>query len=118
MRNFMCKPIVRMIYKNKVPFSKRNVLVRDSFTCMYCGASGKIKLDVEHIIPSSRGGKTTFDNCVASCKPCNSNKGSRTPSEAKMYLKRQPYTPTISEFIRMKMKQLKLDELLKELEVY
>jgi len=110
--------IIRMIYKNKVPFSKRNVRVRDRFTCMYCGASGKIKLDIDHVIPVSKGGKSTFENCVTSCQPCNHKKRDRTPSEAKMYLRRQPHTPTISEFIMMQMKQLKLDVILKELGVY
>ena len=110
--------IIRMIYKNKVPFSKRNVLVRDGFTCMYCGTSGRIKLEIDHVVPSSRGGKSTFENCVASCKPCNHKKANRTPTEAKMYLRKQPHNPTISEFIRMQMKQLKLDTILKELGVY
>jgi len=110
--------IIRMIYKNKVPFSKRNVRVRDGFACMYCGASDKIRLEIDHIIPVSRGGKSTFENCVASCKACNHKKSNRTPTEAKMYLRKQPHNPTISEFIMMQMKQLKLDTILKELGVY
>ena len=107
-----------MIYKNKVPYSKRNIFVRDGYKCMYCGTREKIKLTIDHVIPQSRGGKSTFDNCVASCRPCNNKKGHRTPNEAKMYLLRQPYTPTIYEFIRLKMKQYKIDEFLKELGVY
>ena len=110
--------VIRMIYKNKVPYSKRNILVRDDFTCMYCGKNDKVKLTVDHIIPQSRGGKSTFDNCVAACKPCNHAKGNRTPREAKMYLRRKAYTPTIYEFIRLKMKHYKIDEFLKELGVY
>jgi len=110
--------IVRMIYRNKVPYSKRNIFVRDNYQCMYCGITDKVKLTIDHVIPKSRRGKSEFDNCVASCRPCNLKKGQRTPNEAKMYLKHLPYTPTIYEFIRLKMKHLKIDEFLKELGVY
>lgn len=109
--------MIRMIYKNKVPYSKRNIFVRDGFQCMYCGTKQN-KLTVDHVIPSSKGGKTSFDNCVASCKKCNHTKGDRTPNEAKMYLIKRPYTPTIYEFIRLKMKHYKIDEFLKELGIY
>ena len=105
-----------MIYRNKVPYSKRNIMVRDDHKCVYCGTEKELTID--HVIPISQGGKTSFENCVAACKTCNSKKGSRTPSEAKMYLRVQPYAPTISEFFRKKMKQLGLDIYLKELGVY
>jgi len=107
---------IRSIYKSRVPFTKKNVFVRDKFRCAYCGA--KDILTIDHVIPVSRGGKTTFDNCVASCKSCNSNKGNRIPSEANMFLKKQPYSPTISEFIRLKMEQLGLDQILVDIGVY
>lgn len=109
--------LIRSIYKSKVPFSKRNVFVRDKFRCVYCGIDD-MRLTIDHVIPISQGGRTSFDNCVASCKPCNSKKGNRTPSEAKMFMNRRPYTPTISEFIRLKMKQLGIDKLLVDLGVY
>jgi len=108
--------VIRMIYKNKVPFTKKNVFVRDGFKCQYCGS--KDQLTIDHIIPSSRGGKSNFENCVAACKPCNVRKNNRTPSEAKMYIKSTPHAPTISEFFRIKMKQLGLAEFLKEVGVY
>jgi 5-methylcytosine-specific restriction endonuclease McrA len=108
--------IIRMIYKNRVPFTKKNVFVRDKYKCGYCG-TGK-ELTVDHIIPTSRGGKNNFENCITACKPCNNKKDRRTPSEAKMYLSHQPYAPTISEFIRLKMKQLKVDKFLEEIGVY
>ena len=110
--------IVRMIYRNKVPYSKRNVFVRDGYKCMYCGTTVNNKLTIDHVIPQSKGGKTSFDNCVSSCRSCNLKKGRRTPREAKMFLINQPYTPTIYEFIRLKMKHYKIDEFLKELGVY
>lgn len=108
--------VIRTIYKSHVPFTKRNVMVRDEFQCTYCG--DKDELTIDHIIPTSRGGKNTFENCTTACKPCNNTKGNRTPSEAKMYLRKQPHSPTIAEFFRMKMKQMGLDKFLKELGVY
>lgn len=108
--------VIRTIYKSHVPFTKRNVMVRDGFQCTYCG--DKDTLTIDHIIPTSKGGKNNFENCTTACKPCNNTKGNRTPSEAKMYLRKQPYSPTISEFFRMKMKQMGLDKFLEELGVY
>jgi len=108
--------IVRMIYKNKVPFSKRNIIVRDGFRCVYC--NGIRKLTIDHIIPTSRGGKSSFENCTTACRKCNSTKGNRTPSEAKIYMTKPAYAPTISEFLRMKMKQLGVDAYLKEMGVF
>ena len=79
--------VIRLIYRNKVPFTKKNVLIRDGFKCQYCGSSQELTID--HIIPSSRGGKNTFENCIAACKPCNNKKNNRTPREAHMYPRRQ-----------------------------
>lgn len=108
--------VIRMIYKNKVPFSKRNVMVRDRYQCCYCGTNKNLTID--HIIPASRGGKSSFENCITACKSCNNKKGSRTPSEANMYLTRKAYAPTISEFLRLKMEQLGADVYLREMGVY
>ncbi len=123
--------IVRTIYKTRVPFSKKNVFVRDDFTCQYCGEKfhGKTKkrindeserllLNIDHIIPTSKGGKSSFENCVSSCKTCNNKKGNKTPNEANMPLKRTPFQPTIMEFMVQKMKALGIDEILKDLGVY
>lgn len=109
--------LIRTLYVNRVPFSKRNVFVRDGFQCAYCGAPRE-KLTVDHIIPKSRGGETTFENCVSSCKPCNNKKGDRSPREANMYLNVKPYQPTISEFLRMKVKKLGINHILKDLGIY
>ena len=109
--------LIRILYRNRVPFSKRNILVRDGFKCAYCGTSRE-KLTIDHIIPKSKGGKATFENCVSSCKPCNNIKGDRTPTEAKMYLKTRPYQPTISEFLRMKAETLGINSFLKDFGIY
>lgn len=108
--------VIRMIYKNCVPYSKRNIMVRDGHRCMYCGATEKLTID--HMIPASRGGKTSFENCITACQPCNNKKGNKTPSEARMFPQRQPHCPTISEFFRIKMQSLGVDECLKEWGVY
>lgn len=109
--------LVRSIYKTKVPFSKKNVFVRDDFTCAYCG-SAEQRLTIDHIIPKSRGGSTDFDNCVASCKPCNNKKNDRTPREAGMFLVKKPFQPTIMEFFIIKMKRLGVYKTLKDLGIY
>ena len=105
---------IRAIYRTKVNFSKKNILVRDGFKCAYCGTRTR-DLTLDHIIPKSRGGKSTFENCVACCKACNHKKGRHTPSETNMYLKTKPYQPTISEFFRIKIRNLGIDHLLKEI---
>jgi 5-methylcytosine-specific restriction endonuclease McrA len=106
--------LIRTIYRAGVAFTKRNVLVRDGFRCAYCG-DRRDRLSIDHIIPKSRGGKTTFENCVAACKSCNLKKGGRTPSEAGMYLKCKPVQPTISEFLRMRFNNLGFHSLLAEI---
>lgn len=91
-------------------------MVRDRYLCVYCKSNRDLTID--HVIPASRGGKNSFENCVTACRTCNNKKGNRTPREAKMFLKKQPYAPTISEFFRIKMDQLGMHKLLKELGVY
>jgi 5-methylcytosine-specific restriction endonuclease McrA len=66
-------------------------------------------------VPRSRGGKTVFENCVAACKTCNHKKGNKTPSEAKMYPQVKAYQPTISEFLRRRVKMLGFNELLSDI---
>lgn len=80
--------------RNIVAFSRRNVFKRDLFTCQYCGRRpGSEDLTIDHVIPRSRGGKTTWDNCVLACIACNTRKANRTPDESRMPLKRKPKRP-------------------------
>ncbi len=109
--------VVRSVYRNRVPFTKKNVLVRDRYACVYCGRRQKA-LTIDHVMPLSRGGKNDFDNCVACCRPCNNKKGDRTPHEAHMPMQRRPYQPTIAEFIRIRLKQSGAYRYLKELGLY
>ncbi len=107
--------LVKTVYKNKVPYSHKNVFVRDMYTCQYCSRKMK-KLTIDHIIPKSKGGnKRSFLNCVASCFDCNNKKRNRTPKEARMKLIKKPKHPNIIEFILMKMKPDGIDKILENL---
>ncbi len=106
--------VVRSVYRGRVPFSRRNVMIRDRHTCVYCGSrSGPITMD--HVIPRSRGGTNDFDNCVACCRTCNQKKGAQLPSEAGLTLRHRPWRPTIAEFIRIRLRQSGVYSLLVEM---
>ncbi len=79
----------------EVVFSRANLLVRDHYTCQYCGKSVKNPKDrtIDHILPRSRGGKTVWENVVLCCRKCNLRKGDRTPEEAGMKLLKRPKAP-------------------------
>jgi len=108
--------IIRTIYRTHVPFSKKNVMIRDEFECQYCGT--KSELTIDHVVPRSRGGKSSFENCVTACRKCNGKKGDKLPSESHFYPKKQPFCPTISEFTRIKSVKAGIFDLLRELGVY
>jgi len=81
-------------FKKGVKFSRVNVLTRDNFTCCYCGKKLPAKdLNYDHVVPRKQGGKTVWDNIVASCYPCNDKKAGRTPQQAGMKLLRKPHRP-------------------------
>ena len=80
--------------KTRVRFSRLNIYARDSNTCQYCGRTlPRAELNLDHVIPRSRGGTTSWENVVCSCVPCNLRKGGRTPQEATMRLLRPPVRP-------------------------
>ena len=88
--------VIRLIGYRRIPhqtraLSRKNILIRDRFTCQYCLRtlpSGELTLD--HVVPRSRLGETAWENLVACCHDCNNRKGSLTPEEAGMRLARQP----------------------------
>lgn len=80
-------------YKRPIP-SRRNIFVRDQYTCMYCGKKTK-ELELEHIIPRSRGGPSSWENLCAACRACNSRKDNRTPEEANMPLIHRPLPASV-----------------------
>ncbi len=88
--------VIRLLEYRRIPrqprsLSRKNILLRDRFTCQYCGLRAPAgELTMDHVIPRSRGGASTWENLVASCICCNNKKGNRTPEEAEMSLARQP----------------------------
>lgn len=89
---------------NRVPrtplrLSRRNVFLRDGHTCMYCGDGGELTID--HVVPRSRGGGSSWENLVACCRPCNLAKGRRTPAEAGMTLRKKPERPTWTVVVQL-----------------
>jgi 5-methylcytosine-specific restriction endonuclease McrA len=76
-------------------FTRFNLFLRDSFTCQYCPSSEELTFD--HVIPRSRGGRTTWENIVTACARCNLTKGGRTPGEAHMHPRHRPRRPTAFE---------------------
>jgi len=82
----------------KPAFTRFNVFLRDRFTCQYCLNTFKAhELTFDHLIPRSRGGRTSWNNIVAACQCCNIRKGNMTPSESGMYPHYEPRQPTIFE---------------------
>jgi 5-methylcytosine-specific restriction endonuclease McrA len=82
------------IPRRHIRYSRINVFARDRFTCQYCGAKPhRSELNLDHVVPRSLGGKTTWENVVCSCMECNRRKGGRTPQEARLRLRRPPARP-------------------------
>jgi 5-methylcytosine-specific restriction endonuclease McrA len=101
--------VVRLLHYDRTPrqtlrFSRRNLFARDGHVCQYCGeAVPYSQLSLDHVVPRSRGGATTWENVVTSCKPCNTQKGGRTPQEARMKLIRKPVKPKQSPLLALKL---------------
>lgn len=75
--------------------TRRNILMRDRFSCQYCGLRcSATTITIDHVMPRSRGGRTTWENVVAACHPCNRRKADRTPEEAHLHLAKKPRRPT------------------------
>jgi 5-methylcytosine-specific restriction endonuclease McrA len=80
-----------------IRLSRRNVYLRDNYTCQYCGERMPQKeLNLDHVTPRSQGGKATWENLVTSCRSCNFSKGGYTPEDAGMQLLRRPSRPSWS----------------------
>lgn len=80
--------------KKAVKFSRINVMTRDNFVCQYCGTKLPMsKLNYDHVVPRSQGGKTVWENIVTCCYPCNNRKAGKTPEQAGMLLRSKPTQP-------------------------
>jgi 5-methylcytosine-specific restriction endonuclease McrA len=95
--------VIRLHYLVRRPFvqrrlSRREVFLRDHYTCQYCGRQAKV-LTLDHVIPRHRGGANTWENVVTACIPCNHKKAGRTPQEAGMRLLRRPRPPYAHPYV-------------------
>jgi 5-methylcytosine-specific restriction endonuclease McrA len=82
------------IPRTEVAFSRRNLYRRDGHRCQYCKRREPTgKLSIDHVIPRSRGGPTSWENCVLACVRCNTKKGNRTPKESGLTLLKPPRRP-------------------------
>ena len=101
--------IIRVLTYNRIPkqgvkFNRRNIYARDRNHCQYCGKKFSTQeLSLDHVIPRSHGGITTWENLVCCCLSCNVRKGGRTPAEAHMKLVTKPVKPTRSPVISVKL---------------
>ncbi len=103
----MSRPVViRLVSYVRIPrdthrrkITRRAVFARDDWTCQYCGA--RSNLTVDHVVPRSKGGGSSWDNIVASCAPCNRRKGNALPRQVGMRLLKQPRTPSAHVFIQV-----------------
>ena len=102
--------IIKLFARHKnnqhVKFTRFNLFLRDNFQCQYCADKFPLhKLTFDHVIPQSKGGKTTWENVVACCHPCNLKKGSKTPEQVGMRLLRQPKQPSWSVQLCLKIRR-------------
>ena len=82
------------LHRRAVPFTRRNLFRRDRNTCQSCGRKpGGNELTIDHVLPKSRGGGTTWENCVLACVRCHHKKADRPPDQARMPLSRDPKRP-------------------------
>ncbi len=87
--------------RGRVRFSRLNIYARDHDTCQYCARTlPRSELNLDHVVPRSQGGKTSWENVVCSCVPCNLRKGGRTPAQAGMKLLKVPMRPRWTPFFR------------------
>lgn len=107
---FKAPAVVRLLKFAKIgrrdpPLCRTNVLARDDFECQYCGVELTSKeATLDHVVPRSKGGKTTWQNLVVACGFCNRKKGGRTPSEARMPLRKAPVKPSWLPVLSVKFK--------------
>jgi 5-methylcytosine-specific restriction endonuclease McrA len=105
--------VIRLIECDRPPrqglrFNRRNVFARDGNRCQYCGVHFPTsELSLDHVVPRSRGGDTSWENIVCACVGCNVRKGGRTPKEARMQLIRQPVRPKRSPLLSLKLQHPK-----------
>jgi 5-methylcytosine-specific restriction endonuclease McrA len=105
-RSIRIPRVIQLVHYDRVPhrevrFTRRNIFYRDRNRCQYCGGVFVQRdLNLDHVVPLSRGGRSEWTNVVAACVPCNGRKGNRFPEEAGMRLIRQPKKPAGHPLLR------------------
>jgi 5-methylcytosine-specific restriction endonuclease McrA len=99
---FDAPSVIRLVYMIKRPYPRvklcrREVFLRDNFTCQYCGLQTR-DLTLDHVVPRSRGGPHTWDNLVSACQQCNHRKGGKTLAEARLRLLETPHEPRAGRY--------------------
>ncbi len=101
--SFPMPAVIRLLRYVSVPYkgvllSRQNVFKRDSYTCQYCGTQKDLTLD--HVVPRSKKGKSTWTNLVTACKRCNTRKGDYSLEAAGLRLRKKPEKPSYLIFLR------------------
>ena len=101
-KSFPLPSIIKINQYISIPFkglvlTRQNVFRRDNYECQYCGSKKDLTLD--HLIPRSKGGKSSWKNLVTACKRCNAKKGDFKPEEVGLKLKRAPHRPSYFLFM-------------------
>jgi 5-methylcytosine-specific restriction endonuclease McrA len=103
--------VIRLVAYVRIPrdthcrkITRRAVFARDNWTCQYCGA--RSNLTVDHVIPRSKGGASSWDNIVTCCAPCNRRKGDRLPRQANMHPRHAPRPPSPTLFVHVAMTRI------------
>ena len=102
-QSFPMPAVIRLNRYVNVPYkgvnlTRHNVFKRDNHECQYCGTKKGLTLD--HVVPRSKGGKTSWINLITACHRCNAKKGDQTPEQANMLMKRRPFKPSYLMFLR------------------
>ena len=103
--------IIRLLFYDRLPqndvkFNRRNIFARDKNRCQYCGKRYPTnELSLDHVVPSSMGGKSVWENVVCACTDCNVKKGGRTPTEARMTLVQKPAKPRHNPLVHIHLGQ-------------
>jgi len=116
--SFNIPSIVRLLvnipwraHKSRMKFSRRSVMIRDNYRCFYCDKTlGSHSKTIDHIVPKSQGGPTTYNNCVACCKACNNKKADKSVEQIGFVLKEKPKRPSFITLYRSHLQGYSPDE--------
>lgn len=103
--------VIRLLFYDRLPkqevkFNRRNIFARDENRCQYCGRKfSTSELTLDHVVPRSQGGISSWENIVCACMDCNIRKGGRTPAQAGLKLHRDPVKPKRSPMLTVRLGQ-------------